>query len=45
MLVEIESLALGETSATAYRGDKGKTAYDHSQIMTVLILTTLHLLT
>ena len=31
--VEIsESLALGETSATAYRGDRGKTAYDHSQV-------------
>lgn len=30
--VEIsQSLALGETSATAYRGDRGKTAYDHSQ--------------
>lgn len=30
--VEIsQSLALGETSTTAYRGDKGKTAYDHSQ--------------
>ena len=27
-----ESLALGETSTTAYYGDKGKTAYDHSQI-------------
>ncbi len=26
------SLALGETSATAYRGDRGKTAYDHSQL-------------
>lgn len=25
-------LALGETSATAYRGDRGKTAYDYSQI-------------
>ena len=25
------SLALGETSSTAYAGDKGKTAYDHSQ--------------
>ena len=25
------SLALGETSSTAYRGDKGKIAYDHSQ--------------
>lgn len=24
-------LVLGETSATAYRGDRGKTAYDHSQ--------------
>jgi hypothetical protein len=31
--VEIsQSLALGETSATAYRGDRGKTAYDHSQL-------------
>ena len=30
--VEISpSLALGETSATAYRGDRGKVAYDHSQ--------------
>lgn len=30
--VEIsQSLALGETSGTAYRGDRGKTAYDHSQ--------------
>ena len=26
------SLALGETSTTAYRGDRGKIAYDHSQI-------------
>lgn len=25
------SLALGETSTTAFRGDHGKTAYDHSQ--------------
>lgn len=25
------NLALGETSATAYRGDRGKAAYDHSQ--------------
>lgn len=33
--VEISaSLALGETSATAYRGDRGKTAYDHSQVST-----------
>lgn len=31
-LVEISaSLALGETEATAYRGDHGKVAYDHSQ--------------
>ena len=31
--VEIsQSLALGETSSTAYRGDRGKIAYDHSQI-------------
>jgi len=30
--VEISaSLVLGETSETAYRGDRGKTAYDHSQ--------------
>ena len=28
------SLALGETSTTAYRGDRGKTAYDHSQVTT-----------
>lgn len=26
------SIALGETANTAYYGDKGKTAYDHSQI-------------
>ena len=33
--VEISSsLALGETSSTAYRGDRGKTAYDHSQLVT-----------
>lgn len=31
--VEISpSLALGETATTAYRGDRGKAAYDHSQI-------------
>lgn len=31
--IEISSsLALGETSGTAYRGDRGKTAYDHSQL-------------
>ena len=26
-----QSLALGETESTAYRGDRGKIAYDHSQ--------------
>jgi len=26
------NLALGETSSTAYRGDRGKTSYDHSQL-------------
>lgn len=26
------SLALGETATTAYRGDRGKVAYDHSQV-------------
>lgn len=31
--VEISpSIALGETSSTAYRGDRGKAAYDHSQL-------------
>lgn len=31
--VEISaSLALGETDSTAYRGDRGKIAYDHSQL-------------
>lgn len=31
--VEIsKSLALGTTSSTAFRGDQGKTAYDHSQV-------------
>ena len=30
-----EGVALGETAATAYRGDRGKTAYDHSQDGTV----------
>lgn len=24
-------VSLGETNSTAYRGDRGKTAYDHSQ--------------
>lgn len=35
------SLALGETSSTAYRGDRGKSAYDHS----VLILGNPHAVT
>lgn len=26
-----DTIALGETSSTAYRGDRGKTAYEHSQ--------------
>lgn len=30
-VVVSETLALGETSSTAYRGDKGKIAYNHSQ--------------
>lgn len=28
---EVSKLDLGETSGTAYRGDRGKIAYDHSQ--------------
>jgi hypothetical protein len=31
-VVMSSSLALGETSETTYRGDRGKIAYDHSQI-------------
>lgn len=27
-----DTIALGETNSTAYRGDRGKTAYNHSQI-------------
>lgn len=30
-IVISDTIALGETSSTAYRGDRGKTAYDHSQ--------------
>ena len=30
-VVVSETLALGETSSSAYRGDRGKTAYEHSQ--------------
>ena len=33
-VVMSSSLALGETSSTAYRGDYGKAAYDHSRITT-----------
>ena len=29
--VQSSALSIGETSGTAYRGDRGKTAYDHSQ--------------
>ena len=29
-----DGLALGETDTTAYRGDRGKIAYDHSQLTT-----------
>jgi hypothetical protein len=28
-----DSIALGETSSSAYRGDRGKVAYDHSQLI------------
>ena len=28
-----DDVTLGETNATAYRGDRGKTAYDHSQVI------------
>jgi hypothetical protein len=31
-ITDLTHLALGETSVTAYRGDRGKTAYDHSQL-------------
>lgn len=31
-LPEISTLELGETATTAYYGDKGKVAYDHSQL-------------
>jgi hypothetical protein len=35
--VEISpSLALGETSTTAYRGDRGKAAYDHTQLFPIV---------
>lgn len=29
----LEIVGLGETPTTAYRGDRGKTAYDHSQTL------------
>lgn len=31
VVISSGGVALGETSETAYRGDRGKTAYDHSQ--------------
>lgn len=31
MIEALNNVSLGETSGTAYRGDRGKTAYDHSQ--------------
>lgn len=31
--VDINTIKLGETETTAYRGDRGKIAYDHSQII------------
>ena len=34
MALTSQLLALGETSATAYRGDRGATAYTHSQLAT-----------
>ena len=33
ILIAISQLDLGETSSTAYRGDRGKIAYDHSLII------------
>lgn len=32
-VVVSDTIALGETSSSAYRGDRGKTAYDHSQLI------------
>lgn len=32
--IQSNSVALGETSSTSYRGDRGKIAYDHSLIVT-----------
>lgn len=38
--VEIsQGVTLGETSATAYRGDRGKAAYDHSQNAAIHVTT------
>jgi hypothetical protein len=31
MILALNNLSLGETSGTAYRGDRGKLAYDHSR--------------
>jgi hypothetical protein len=33
-IVSVSGAGLGESSSTAYRGDRGKTAYDHSQSRT-----------
>jgi hypothetical protein len=33
-------IQLGETQTTAYRGDRGKTAYDHSQDSTIHLSST-----
>lgn len=30
-VINLDGISLGETSTTAYRGDRGKIAYDHSQ--------------
>ena len=44
--VEISpSLALGETSSTAYRGDRGKAAYDHAQAKGSAFASGLYLIT
>ena len=39
-VVVSEGVTLGETSTTAYRGDRGKTAYDHSQSSEPHVATT-----
>jgi len=39
------SLALGETSSTAYRGDRGKTAYDHAAAKGIAVISGLYKIT